>query len=291
MTYTGSIVWLATSLLNRVFKFKFSMKLLMIPFIFFLLPIKEFSTKLIDNDPSHSYLIVFKKAAIIWAFGVLINLLYIILIALIVRYKLIQLPTCQNTLVLKTVELCSKELCINRKIKLYECQAIGNIRLYGIIKPCIIISPNIYSYLNSEELNMIFLHELNHLKNYDMLLRWFVRFISCIHWFNPIIWLAYKLLEWDCEMRCDRNVIVALKGNAGKDYARLIIKLIEIDSRNRQIPISVGFSSYNNIRMRIKGIVEPQKDTNKFIKSLTICFTYSLVFWLVISFSLSYFYT
>lgn len=292
MTLTGSIVWLSIFFLNKLFKYRLSIKLLMLPFLFYLLPIKDFSTSLIDNDPTHDFLPAFKSVAIIWALGVLINIIYIILIAIITRYKIMKLKTCKNVQVLKAVKFCSETLCISRDIKLYESQSVSSVRLYGVINPCIIISHDIYNSLDTEEMNMIFLHELNHLKNYDMQLRWFVRFICCIHWFNPLIWLAYKSCEGYSEMCCDRNVIVTLKDkdNIKGKYARLIIKLLEIASRDRKIPLSAGISSYENIRMRLEGIIEPQKDINKFMSSLIITSIISLALWIVTSFSLNYFY-
>ncbi len=67
---------------------------------------------------------------------------------------------------------------------------------------------------------MIVLHELSHYAGHDSLKIKIALFTLCVNWFNPVIWLAYKMFMSDLEMLCDERII----GFTGKkkEYAELL---------------------------------------------------------------------
>lgn len=293
MSITGSIVWISIILLSRLFKYKLNSILIMLPFVFYALPIKDFSTKLIDRDPTHEFIGGFKVVANIWLIGVIINLLYIIFVGIITHYKIRKMKPCNHLETLELLENCFERLGVTKKIKLYESNLISNVRVYGIIKQCVIISPNILNTLETEKLEMIFLHELCHLKNFDMQTRWFVRLLCCVHWFNPFTWLSYISHELHCEMRCDDNVIAALenfKDNIRKKYGMLVIELLETYVRQKRIPLSAGITSYIGMKMRLEKILQSNNQINKKTTNLVTSVIISIAVLIVIVFSFDYFY-
>ena len=68
-----------------------------------------------------------------------------------------------------------------------------------------------------EEQRYILAHERTHLDKGD---HWFkmVGFLAlALHWFNPLVWLAFYLMNMDCEMSCDEKV-VKLLGERARRY-------------------------------------------------------------------------
>lgn len=102
--------------------------------------------------------------------------------------------------------------------------------LWGIRRPTVILPVQEYS---DEELKVIFVHELTHYKNNDILWRRIVAVLIGIHFFNPLVWKLHKLLRKWSEYTCDFEAYEAAGGM--KHYFGTILQM--------QIKMS-GLSSY-----------------------------------------------
>lgn len=79
--------------------------------------------------------------------------------------------------------------------------------------------------LPPERMGMILRHELNHLKRKHP---WMKVIITCglvLHWWNPLIWLAYKYTCLDLEMDCDRFTLEQLSPQNCREYAKTLVEL------------------------------------------------------------------
>ena len=91
----------------------------------------------------------------------------------------------------------------------------------GIIKPVIYLP----AFLEEKETEYIILHEQAHIKRKDYLFR-FLGFIALsIHWFNPLVWLAFFYSGEDMEMSCDESVIRKMGENIKKEYSVSLLRL------------------------------------------------------------------
>ena len=91
----------------------------------------------------------------------------------------------------------------------------------GIIKPAIYLP----AFLEEKETEYIILHEQSHIRRKDYLFR-FLGFIAlCIHWFNPLVWLAFFYSGEDMEMSCDEAVIRKMGENIKKEYSVSLLGL------------------------------------------------------------------
>ena len=90
-----------------------------------------------------------------------------------------------------------------------------------------IVRPKIYlpSALNEKEHGYIILHEKYHIHRGDHLFKLLAYAALCIHWFNPLVWLAFKLYVKDMEMSCDEAVIRKLGENIRADYSASLLQL------------------------------------------------------------------
>lgn len=87
--------------------------------------------------------------------------------------------------------------------------------------------PKIYlpAQLTENEREVIVLHEQFHIRRLDPAIKLLSFLALCVHWFNPLVWVAFFLSGKDREMRCDEAVISRLGSPAKKEYASSLLTL------------------------------------------------------------------
>lgn len=108
---------------------------------------------------------------------------------------------------------------ISRGIR--EADGIATPIVLGFLKPTIYLP----SDLAREERSYILLHEQFHVRHGDHLVRAAAYTALCLHWFNPLVWLAFVLSGRDMEMRCDEAVLKRLGPDIRSDYAQSLLNL------------------------------------------------------------------
>jgi beta-lactamase regulating signal transducer with metallopeptidase domain len=124
--------------------------------------------------------------------------------------------------------------------------------VYGFIKPKIHIPQG----LTGEELRYVTLHEQTHIKRRDHLVKLLAFALLCVHWFNPLAWVAFVLMCADMEMSCDERVLRELGMDAKADYSATLLSL----SANRRIlnasPLAFG---EGGLKERVKNVLNFKK--------------------------------
>ena len=90
----------------------------------------------------------------------------------------------------------------------------------GLIRPVIYLS----SGLDPESRRVVLCHERVHLQRRDYLFKPAALLICCVHWFNPLVWLAFYLMNMDCEMSCDEKVVKLLGEESKKIYSYTLLE-------------------------------------------------------------------
>ena len=90
----------------------------------------------------------------------------------------------------------------------------------GLVHPVIYLS----SGLDSESRKVVLCHERVHLQRRDYLWKPLALVICCVHWFNPLVWLAFYLMNMDCEMSCDEKVVKLLGEESKKIYSYTLLE-------------------------------------------------------------------
>ncbi len=109
---------------------------------------------------------------------------------------------------------------------------------------CGLFQPRIYlpSDLSEREMVYILAHEKHHLKRYDHVVKHLSFFALCLHWFNPLVWVAFFLSAKDMEMSCDEAVIQAMGEHIRADYAASLLQLSVEKRTLAGSPLSFGES-------------------------------------------------
>ncbi|MDE6386868.1 MAG: M56 family metallopeptidase [Lachnospiraceae bacterium] len=112
-----------------------------------------------------------------------------------------------------------KAVCVEDN--LYEAEKIPSPFVFGIVCPRIYLPTG----LSAQERRYVVEHERVHAARKDYLVKILAWFARCIHWFNPLSWLFFALMENDMEMSCDEAVLRKLGMEAKEDYSRALLSL------------------------------------------------------------------
>lgn len=142
----------------------------------------------------------------------------------------------------------------HRDSNIYELAGGGAPFVFGIWKPKIYLPDGI----SEAERNYILKHEQTHIKRMDHVIKPFAFLVLCVHWFNPLVWVAFFLMSADMELSCDESVLKQMGSEIKKDYSSTLLSL----STGKRIiggcPLAFG---EDNIKGRIKNILNYKKPT------------------------------
>lgn len=91
-----------------------------------------------------------------------------------------------------------------------------------------------------EERRFIIAHERQHIHRGDPLWKLLGYLALCIHWFNPLVWLAFFLGGKDMEMSCDEAVLNRLGEGIRADYSQALLRLATHKRLIAGMPLAFG---------------------------------------------------
>ena len=105
-----------------------------------------------------------------------------------------------------------------------------------------VIAPKIYlpSDTPDAERRFIIAHERRHVRRGDPLWKLLGYGALCVHWFNPLVWLAFLLGGKDMEMSCDEAVINRLGEDIRADYSQALLRLATHKRLIAGMPLAFG---------------------------------------------------
>ena len=135
--------------------------------------------------------------------------------------------------------------------RVYRCDVTTPV-VVGVVKPKIYLP---YS-LQEPQLSHVLTHENMHIRRKDHILKLLFYIAVIIHWFNPLVWISYRLLERDIEMACDEAVLEKLGTEEKKKYCESLLNLA--DSKNHFVGNPVAFGE-SDVKMRMKNVLNYKK--------------------------------
>lgn len=147
-----------------------------------------------------------------------------------------------------------KKIAFATKISdnVFEYDKLKSPFVFGIIKPKIYLPCG----MDKAQKEYVILHEKNHIKRLDHIIKIISFAILTLHWFNPFVWLAYSLMIRDMEMSCDEKVLKNLNEDDKKSYG---LTLVSVGS-NKKFAVSAPLSFGENvIEERIVNILKFKK--------------------------------
>ena len=205
-----------------------------------------------------------KALVFLWFIGVIVLGIYIFFKNLNFWIMIKEKPLLTDKRVLDLLEDCKRRMKINTVLGVIITDRVKSPALFGYIRPRLLLPEGILETLNDAELAYVFMHELGHLKRHDIGISWLLTLLQIIHWFNPLVWLAFYQMRVDQESACDTSVLSRIKHNQCIDYANAIIGFLEKFCRNRQLPALVGIlENKTQIKRRIAMITYYKRFSRK----------------------------
>jgi len=123
-----------------------------------------------------------------------------------------------------------------------------------------IFRPRIYllSSLSEREQEYILKHEQYHIRRGDHIIKLLAYVALCIHWFNPLVWVAFLLFGKDMEMSCDEAVIRKLGEGVRADYSASLLNTATNNPIMYGMPLAFGEV---DTKGRIKNLAAWKKPT------------------------------
>ncbi len=166
--------------------------------------------------------------ASIWAAGAVVMLLRIAWASLRLWRAIRPMPRVNDLAVVALLHRCCEEMGVPRVPEVLRSNdSIAAPALMGFWRPRMLLPAHVLDNFASAELRLIILHELAHLKRRDVAANWLVAVLQSLHWFNPILHVAFARLRSDRELAADDMVLSITSDDERRDYGHTIVKLVE----------------------------------------------------------------
>ena len=135
---------------------------------------------------------------------------------------------------------------------IFQSENVGSPFVLGVIRPKIYLPYR----LDGQELDHVVAHEQVHIRRRDHWWKPLGFLLLTIHWFNPLMWLAYVLLCRDIELACDEKVIKELDNGQRADYTQTLVACSVSRPMIAACPLSFGEVG---VKERVKSVMSYKK--------------------------------
>lgn len=139
------------------------------------------------------------------------------------------------------------KMAVRERDNIWLCDRVESPFVMGAVKPCIYLPFG----LDESEKQYVLCHEQMHIKHKDPLVRMVGVAALCLHWWNPLVWVAIRLMNRDMEMFCDE---AALKGADAEERKAYSEALLHFAIRRSHLSVTLGFGE-SDTEKRVKNIM------------------------------------
>ena len=219
----------------------------------------------------------FTFSLLIWCIGALISAFK----KIYAGYKFTKIISAENIAGLNdTLNECKKQLNYTKKITVKASKIISTPITYGIFSPSIVLPEKLVEKISDNKLQLILMHELSHIKRKDILRNYIWLVAKALHWFNPLVYIAYNRYLLNVELACDKMVVDNIPESQRYEYSQTLLDVIKM-SGYRQLqktPITVSFCETNTkVRKRVETMLSNKKE-KKSAGIITVILAIVLIF-------------
>ena len=168
------------------------------------------------GESEHTHLDLMMVASYVWIVGSGIMILYSVIQYIRLRLKLVGAMAYRGNV--------------------YRADYIDTPFVMGIFSPKIYLPSDV----PMNERKYIIAHERHHIRRCDHIIKLLAYFALCIHWFNPLVWVAFILAGKDMEMSCDEAVIRKMGSQIRADYSASLLRLATHKKIIAGMPLAFG---------------------------------------------------
>ena len=195
---------------------------------------------------------------LVWISGMIGYLVYIAFMHMRFRRVIRRSNAYVPADVLAMVDACKKELGIKVDIRVLLQSNLTTPAMTLSFRPVLLLPVSMLGAMSHAQVELGIRHELSHYKRKDHLMRLLLLLLRGVYWFNPVVWIAYRMMLADMETACDAHVTACL-GKQQKDlYIHTIIDL----GSDRYARCALGMGTARgkkNMERRIRGMFMKKK--------------------------------
>lgn len=161
---------------------------------------------------------------------------------------------------------CKAEAGVTAHIGLVVSDSVASPAIMGWLRPRILLPASLAGSSKFGELRPILLHELAHLRWFDVPFNWLLTLVRAIHWFNPFAHLGAIAWTRFREEAADEAAIKWMRADSGRDYGEVLVRTLR-QTRGAAVPfgaLAIGESA-RCLRRRIHMINRYQKKSPRIL--------------------------
>ncbi len=185
-------------------------------------------------DSANPLQIIIPVLAVIWLMGIIALLIYAFISYTLIKHK--------------------TATAVRSRDNIYQSENVASPFILGIFRPRIYLPFKI----SEKDADLVIAHEVAHIKRKDHLWKPIGFLLLALHWFNPIMWVAYILLCRDIVLACDEKVVKKLSREERADYSNALLSCSTSRRAVTACPLAFGEVG---IKQRIRSVLNYKKPT------------------------------
>ncbi len=169
----------------------------------------------------------------------------------------------QNGNVRQLFIFCLREYGIERDIPVFSTAFLRTPILVGFWKPRIYLPISILNDSIEEDLRLILMHELAHVKHKDNLVNHFINLAGILYWFHPFVKFTFQEMRSIQEVACDEAVLEMLDTPQRLEYGNTLLRFAEKNALETFPSAASLINSKKQMKRRILHIVQYEIPTKE----------------------------
>jgi beta-lactamase regulating signal transducer with metallopeptidase domain len=213
----------------------------------------------------------FSILAMIWIGGAVSSIAFTIVSYHFALSRIMGLAQNVDEHLLARITTVNAAVGLRRMPKVLNSAAVQSPAVCGLFRPTLLLNARQLRQLTDGELDMVLTHELTHIQRGDLYLNGIFCLLLAMHWFNPILWIAFFYVRNDREAVCDDDVLRGKEPAQRVVYGNALLKL-EADFNSRlSLPLVGMMQNRSQLKKRIHFIAQDKK-IGGFMKAILILF-------------------
>lgn len=151
---------------------------------------------------------------------------------------------CDDAMILRTVAEHARRMAMRVAPAVAYCRRVSTPLVVGVLHPMILLPTGLMSSLSAEQIEAVLVHELAHIRRFDLAINILQRLIEAILFFHPAVWWVSRRISRERENCCDDFVLRS--GWQRADYANALVSIAAICSTGRIRAAALGAASNGN---------------------------------------------
>lgn len=161
---------------------------------------------------------------VVWLIGAIATVLGTAIVHLRFCRRLKQVLASDDARLGRLWNSCCQVARIRGEIPIVLTDSIDQPAVAGLFRPTLLLPEHVRD-LEDEQLRMIMLHELAHVRRWHIAANWALVVVRALHWWNPVYWLAAARFQNLREQACDAFAIQQMDGCPTRGYGELLLAL------------------------------------------------------------------